>query len=106
MTRPASEIEDVLALSPLQEGLSKARDKIRLLRYPYAMSKVGKRSRERSTRAGQYVRQPEGYRAFLPKPLPPEDLEIDTELQALASKADLALGRLDGAVRVLLPVQD
>lgn len=65
------------------------------------MAKAGKRSREASTRGGQYVRQPESYRAFLPKPLPPEELEIDTELQALASKADVALGRLDGAVRVI-----
>jgi len=54
-----------------------------------------------SSRAGQYVRQPEGYRAFIPKPLPPEDLKIDGELLALASKADVALGRLDGAVRVI-----
>jgi len=54
-----------------------------------------------TTRAGQYVRQPQGYRAFVPKPLPPESLEIDSELQTLASKADIALGRLDGAIRVI-----
>lgn len=52
-------------------------------------------------RAGTYERQPEGYRAFIPKPLPPDDLHLDTEFQALVSKADLALGRLDGAVQVL-----
>jgi Fic family protein len=69
--------------------------------YPYVVVKPGKRSRAGSSRAGQYVRQPEGYRAFIPKPLPPEDLQIDTELLALASKADIALGRLDGAVRVI-----
>ncbi len=54
-----------------------------------------------SGRSGVYVRQPEGYRAFIPKPLPPEDLLLDTELQALVSKADMAVGRLDGAVQVL-----
>jgi Fic family protein len=54
-----------------------------------------------SDRAGRYERQPEGYRAFIPKPLPPKDLHLDTELQALVSQADIALGRLDGAVQVL-----
>jgi Fic family protein len=54
-----------------------------------------------SDRAGHYERQPEGYRAFIPKPLPPADLHLDTELQALVSKADMALGRLDGAVQVV-----
>ena len=54
-----------------------------------------------SGRAGHYQRQPEGYRAFIPKPLPPEDLRFDTELQALVSNADVAIGRLDGAVQVL-----
>lgn len=54
-----------------------------------------------SDRAGRYQMQPEGYRAFIPKPLPPEDLHLDIELQALVSLADVAIGRLDGAVRVL-----
>lgn len=54
-----------------------------------------------STRAGNYVRQSGGYRAFVPKVLPPEDLHLDTEVQTLVSKADVALGRLDGAVRVI-----
>jgi Fic family protein len=54
-----------------------------------------------SGRAGHYERQPEGYRAFIPKPLPPEDLHLDTEFQALVSQADVAIGRLDGAVQVL-----
>lgn len=62
---------------------------------------TGKRSTVTSTRAGQYVRQRAGYRAFIPNPLPPEELQIDTELQALASQADVALGRLDGVVRVI-----
>ncbi len=54
-----------------------------------------------SDRAGHYERQPEGYRAFIPGPLPPENLLFDTELQALVSQADVAVGRLDGAVQVL-----
>lgn len=54
-----------------------------------------------SSRAGNYVRQPGGYRAFVPAPFPPADLRLDLELQALLSEADLALGRLDGAVNVV-----
>ena len=54
-----------------------------------------------STRAGRYVRQPEGYRAFVPDPLPPADLHLDAELQTVLSGADLALGRLDGVVNVV-----
>ncbi len=56
----------------------------------------------RSTRAGQYVKQTTGYRAFIPKPLPPDPpLEIDQELLELVSRADLALGRLDGSIQTL-----
>jgi Fic family protein len=55
-----------------------------------------------SDRAGRYVMQPEGYRAFIPAPLPPSPpLRLDDETQHLLSTADLALGRLDGAVRTL-----
>ncbi len=55
-----------------------------------------------STRAGRYVSQPTGYRAFLPAPLPPEPvLELAGELQGLLSEADRALGRLDGSVLTL-----
>ncbi len=54
-----------------------------------------------STRAGRYERQPEGYRAFVPAPFPPRDLQLDSELQAMTSGADLALGRLDGVVNVI-----
>ena len=57
---------------------------------------------QRASRAGSYERQPEGYFAFLPKPLPPDPpLHIDDELQTLLSHADQALGRLDGAVQIL-----
>jgi len=55
-----------------------------------------------STRAGRYVAQPSGYRAFLPAPLPPEPpLAFDGELVALLSRADQAVGRLDGLTRTL-----
>jgi len=56
---------------------------------------------EAATRAGRYVSQPTGYRAFLPEPLPPRALDLTGELQSLLSAADRALGRLDGSVLTL-----
>jgi Fic family protein len=59
-------------------------------------------SENKSHRAGHYVRQPTGYKAFLPKHLPPEPpLAFDGEFLALLSEADLALGRLDGSTETL-----
>ncbi|HEX9640105.1 MAG TPA: Fic family protein [Candidatus Krumholzibacteria bacterium] len=53
-------------------------------------------------RAGGYRKQPEGYRAFLPAPLPPKPpVRIAGELQRHLSEADRALGRLDGSVQTL-----
>ena len=53
-------------------------------------------------RAGLYVRQLEGYRAFEPVNLPPEPpLALDTNLLSLLSAADTAIGRLDGLARTL-----
>lgn len=53
-------------------------------------------------RAGRYRRQPEGYSAFVPALLPPNPpVQIDEEMQALLSKADRALGRLDGSIQTL-----
>ena len=53
-------------------------------------------------RSGQYVRQLQGYRAFLPAPLPPAPpVQMDGELPALLSQADRALGRLDGSIQTL-----
>ncbi len=55
-----------------------------------------------SDRAGQYVSQPGGYRAFMPKPLPPAPaLLFQGDLQQRLSMADRALGRLDGSVTTL-----
>lgn len=53
-------------------------------------------------RAGRYIRQVTGYSAFIPAKLPPEPrLEIDEEMQTLLSRADRALGRLDGSIQTL-----
>lgn len=53
-------------------------------------------------RAGRYVAQTAGYRAFLPAPLPPSPpVEIEGPLQVLLSEADRALGRLDGSIQTL-----
>ena len=53
-------------------------------------------------RAGRYVVQPQGYRAFMPAPLPPEPpVRVEGQLQALLSQADQALGRLDGSIQTL-----
>lgn len=51
-----------------------------------------------SNRAGEYIVQPGGYRAFIPKPLPPASpLDFDEELIHLLSLADRAIGRLDSS---------
>lgn len=54
------------------------------------------------TRAGRYITQLTGYKAFIPVPLPPDPpISWDEELQNLLSKADMALGRLDGIATIL-----
>ena len=53
-------------------------------------------------RAGRYMTQPAGYRAFIPTALPPNPpVRVDGELQRLLSEADRALGRLDGSIHTL-----
>lgn len=55
-----------------------------------------------SYRAGRYVKQIEGYRAFIPQPLPPDPaITMDDEFWMLLSQADRSLGRLDGATEAL-----
>ena len=57
---------------------------------------------DRIARAGRYIQQPPGYRAFMPAPLPPDPpLAIEGDLQNALSRADRALGRLDGSVQTL-----
>ncbi|MCD6238376.1 MAG: Fic family protein [Thermotogae bacterium] len=52
-------------------------------------------------RAGEYIRQPTGYRAFIPGSLPPEPPLKYDESRNLLSEADRALARLDGITTVL-----
>jgi len=60
------------------------------------------KTEDSATRAGRYINQPTGYKAFIPAPLPPDPpIAWDGELQDLLSKADLALGRLDGIATIL-----
>jgi Fic family protein len=55
-----------------------------------------------ASRAGAYRRQPQGYRAFIPAKLPPNPpIRIEGRVQALLSRADLALGRLAGSIETL-----
>ena len=59
-----------------------------------------------SQRSGRYEPQPQGYRAFIPAPLPPDPpLNLTLELTTLLAEANQALGRLDGATQTL-PDQD
>ena len=75
------------------EASSAARDDMSAVDGPQAIS---------AQRAGRYVVQPQGYRAFMPVPLPPEPpVRLKGELQALLSQADQALGRLDGSIQTL-----
>ncbi|MCL6546664.1 MAG: Fic family protein [Bryobacteraceae bacterium] len=52
-------------------------------------------------RAGRYVQQATGNRAFLPAPLPPDPPLRMEDLQGPLAEASLALGRLDGSVLTL-----
>ncbi|MYC59433.1 MAG: Fic family protein [Gammaproteobacteria bacterium] len=53
-------------------------------------------------RAGRYQRQSTGYSAFMPQPLPPNPpVLIEGDFQRLLSRADRALGRLDGSIQTL-----
>ncbi|MHB9144957.1 MAG: Fic family protein [Symbiobacteriia bacterium] len=53
-------------------------------------------------RAGEYVRQPGGFQAFIPASLPPRPpMRVDGDLLVILSQADRSLGRLDGSIEVL-----
>ena len=55
-----------------------------------------------STRAGRYIKQPTGYEAFIPSALPPRPaIKLDDGLLDVLSKADRAIGRLDGCTETL-----
>jgi Fic family protein len=58
------------------------------------------------TRTGTYITQPAGFKAFIPKPLPPApEFKLDNDIIVLLSKSDRALALLD-AVSDLLPNPD
>jgi Fic family protein len=53
-------------------------------------------------RAGRFAKQPKGYESFIPEPLPPQPpIEFNTEMLAMLSAADQALGRLDGVIQTI-----
>ncbi len=53
-------------------------------------------------RAGRYITQPAGYRAFIPTPLPPNPpINLNDELLSRLTEAGIALGRLDGSIQTL-----
>lgn len=55
-----------------------------------------------SARAGRYITQTAGYRAFVPAALPPDPpLRLEGELQSILAEASHGLGRLDGSVLTL-----
>lgn len=57
---------------------------------------------DQPNRAGRFVTQPGGYRAFVPAALPPEPpLTTDADIVPRLSDAAIALGRLDGVARVI-----
>lgn len=57
---------------------------------------------EHQHRAGLYIKQLQGYKAFIPTPLPPDPpVNQDDELMSLLSKSDRHLGRLDGSIQTL-----
>lgn len=55
-----------------------------------------------STRSGEMVLQAEGYKAFVPKPLPPDPaLHIDAELAQLLAESSMAVGKLNGLTSIV-----
>lgn len=55
-----------------------------------------------NVRSGRLIRQREGYRAFIPSPLPPDPpLAFDARLATVLGRAGTALGRLDGVATTL-----
>ena len=53
-------------------------------------------------RAGKYIKQPSGYKAFIPETLPPKPaVELDEKIYALLSESDRAIAKLDGITTVL-----
>jgi Fic family protein len=55
------------------------------------------------TRAGFYIQQSTGYKAYIPEFLPPRnpELQLNFELITLLSQADQRLGKLAGLTRII-----
>ena len=63
---------------------------------------MSKQTTSQHHRAGRYIAQLTGYKAFIPNRLPPDPpVRLEGKLQALLSQADIALGRLDGSIQTL-----
>ena len=60
---------------------------------------------QKSLRAGSLITQqsgPDGYKSFVPSPLPPDPpLKYDEEMNNLVESANRALGRLDSITSIL-----
>ncbi len=55
-----------------------------------------------SQRAGRWIKQTAGYRAYIPNPLPPTPaLQLDGDILHLLSQANINLGKLDGLTSVI-----
>lgn len=53
-------------------------------------------------RSGEFIKQPGGYKAFIPKPLPPDPpIKLEGTLQHLLSEAYMSIARLDGMAYTL-----
>lgn len=66
------------------------------------MLKVESFTKYQPGRAGSYATTKDGWRAFHPKPLPPDPpLQLSSEALGLLATASTELGRLDGAAEVL-----
>ena len=51
---------------------------------------------------GSYIKQPQGYTAFIPSPFPPkEEIALSLETVRLLEKANLLVGKLDGITQTL-----
>lgn len=51
---------------------------------------------------GHYVKQPEGYKAFIPEPFPPKELKsFSPEIITKAALAERLIGKLDGITHIL-----
>ena len=63
---------------------------------------VSKQDPSAINRAGQYMSQPTGYEAFIPRALPPvPEVRLNGAARSLLSAADIAVGRLGGSIEIL-----